>query len=111
MRTITYRALLASLAVMAAGCGGDSASDASCNLANLSCIDFTGNGITKVAAQAECVAEGGTFASAACATANRVGSCSLDQAGLGNIVIRFYSPITVSDARSACTSPGVFTPN
>ncbi len=111
MRAIPYRMLLVSLTVIASGCGADSAGPASCNLLDLSCIDFTGNAITRAAAQVECTVQGGAFAEAACPTANRVGSCSLNQAGLGEIVLRFYAPMGVEDARNACPSPGVFTPN
>jgi hypothetical protein len=111
MHTVQFRMLLVSLAVMAAGCGADQTSAASCNLVDLSCLDFTGNAITRTAAQVECTVQGGAFAEAACPTANRVGSCTMNEAGLGEIVIRFYAPLGVEDARNACASPGVFTPN
>ena len=96
---------------MAAGCGADQAIPASCNLVDLSCIDFVGNAITRTAAQVECTVQGGAFAEAACTRVNRVGSCALNRAGLGEIVIRYFAPLGVEDARNACVSPGVFTPN
>ena len=53
--------------------------------------------------QTACASGGGTFASTPCATANRVGSCSIQaSAETGAMVLRLYAPVPVAYLPTIC---------
>jgi hypothetical protein len=97
---------------------GGTTTIASCNFsADSSCADLTGtlSATALSAVQTACVNDGGTYSTAACPTANRVGRCTWTSdgtnppgvpAGIG-ITTSAYSPITTAAAQAECsTIPG-----
>jgi hypothetical protein len=77
------------------------------------CIDYTGNSVTIDAVQQGCSGAMGTYQSAVCATASRVGRCTLPggTAALTQTA-NFYAPATAEQAQAVCTAlMGTYTAN
>lgn len=73
------------------------------------CQDFTGTGWITSIVQANCSSPN-VYAETACATASRVGSCTIDGGQATESILRFYSPETSSNAQTQCgLASGVYT--
>jgi hypothetical protein len=87
----------------------------SCTMtASMSCVDYTGDAWrTPTTAQSACRNAMGVYATTACPTANRVGTCRVSGGGNGvEIDVRFYRPLPVTAAQMGCASQGgAFTAN
>jgi hypothetical protein len=103
-------ALAAGLFLLPACGASGSAGTLSCDLSAKGsyCQDFTA---TESETNATCKSAGGVFASAACPTANRVGSCAN-----ALVTVRYYAtgptPWSIATAQTNCSGVGsTFTPN
>src|SRR5262245_36028102 len=101
-----FELIVIGMSLIAAGCGSGSGTTYSCTYTSAGkCFDY--GQISQEIAQSLCIA--GTLAQAACATANRVGSCKR-----GDITTRYYSSnFTNTSAQTDCAggeSPGEYTP-
>jgi hypothetical protein len=77
------------------------------------CISYTGSSASASAIQQGCSMSMGTYQTTDCASANRVGRCTLPG---GNATLtqtaNFYPPMTAADAMTACTAlMGTFAAN
>jgi hypothetical protein len=101
--------------VALSGCGDavkELLTTASCNVATASlCLDYSGlTGPSLTWFETHCATALGNNSSAACASTNRIGSCTLSPITGITEVIRYYSvgptPWTVPTATTACTAAG-----
>lgn len=77
------------------------------------CIDYSGSAATMASVQSGCSMAMGTYSATACATANRVGRCTVPLSG-ANITqtVNYYGPTSVEIARAACDAQmGTFAAN
>jgi hypothetical protein len=77
------------------------------------CIDYSGSAATMSTVQSGCSMAMGTYSAGACATADRVGRCTVALAG-ANITqtINYYGAANLEVARTACMSQmGTFAEN
>ena len=93
------------------GSSTDSTSNVSCALSSSgidTCVDYTGNGYTSVAAiQAGCSL--GTYSDSPCSSESRIGTCTWNSGLPTEFRIRYYSPsLDAAAAEAACTD-GTFT--
>ncbi len=101
MSNIAWRAALAALTLVAAGCSNPR--PWSCNNeARHACSEWSGANASK---QTGCTQMGGIFAHAPCPTANAIGICTprAPEAGNSDSKLVFYAPRTASEAEQACT--------
>ena len=98
------------LAVLGGGCG-DVLDDilpskGSCTIPSpRACTDYTGDAWSAPSSGSRAcaaVGSGASYASSACATAGRVGSCVVNGGASSEIVLRFYPPSTAATAQAAC---------
>lgn len=109
--------LVIALAVVAsavAACGSPPAGSCTAGSGGVNyCISYTGSSVTASAIQQGCTASMGTYQSSDCASANRVGRCTLP-GGTANLTqtANFYAPMTAADAMTTCMAlGGSFTAN
>ncbi len=116
MRIDSRLGVLAVALAAVAGCGGGSGSSVgSCNFATAGfCIDYSGNltadQVTQLQTQA-CQANGGTFSTGACpsaqASGSRIGTCTVTAQGSPvTQAVRVYpaANVTAQDAQQQCTA-------
>ncbi|MBL8603418.1 MAG: hypothetical protein JNK72_15945 [Myxococcales bacterium] len=112
--------MVALTALGVVGCGTDVDAllpKGSCNTPSQSrCVDYTGEAWrTPSAGTMACSAmgSGSTYSEGACATANRIGSCTVMGGGGQESIIRFYGPtLTAQAAQAGCQQAGgVFSAN
>lgn len=93
------------------GGGGGGASPGSCKAGTVACsganqpfccADYGGN-FKAATVQNDCNISGGMYSSSVCATASRLGSCTLYPGTIAEKTIRYYTGYT-GDAQQSCTA-------
>lgn len=91
-----------------ASCGDDNGNGSSAGSCSslTGCTDYVGSMWTAQTAGENCSQiPDSTYSSSACPSADLVGSCSVNQGGPGEFIMRYYSPtFDAASAESICTN-------
>jgi len=100
--------LLFVFGLVATACGTDS--HGSCSISSSGttyCMEFPGSSFgTAASVEHACTSEGGSYSSSGCATADRIGSCTVGAGTADEFVSYFYSTggTTVAEGQFFCTA-------